>query len=480
MKLQRLLSIILSLFSFFSIATAADVKDPLQKLVIEAESDKLHDVYQPAGTVIAVYDPYGKNLKLFHFWIGIGSPRYDWASNSDCTRPIFAWVIAKHPTWKFDPDNDPGHARMICWDDPRVKYDKRFSHIKLCRYNTDPEGQVRIAYDTRDSRLVFVNPVGGAFCRRIVDEGEIGRWGFKLNIKRGPKIKTYDGKSEMRNSYFANISYEKALDLTTFYMFIHKIPKGIFVVQTFDVYTTKSKSTFRTKITYHYVEKPLYYVIMAGVNAGQPLARGYRLLDGQGVGNNLIRKQIEIYRKSKSGWTGFGVLVFQAAFIAATWFAGGPMLVAANIPKELVAGGMALNYLAQDIKSGVFTSLWGDKPFQMDGLVRDAVAGAATAGASGAVMNDSYADDFNVQGGDGARHITQRLINGSDANTNLSGFYEAKKQVDAFDGWDKPAGTFNPNLPAELYVHDEADTNNNNNANNNNEVITLPVIGGGQ
>ena len=477
MRKNKLLTIILSLFSFFSIVAAADVKDPLQRLVIEVESNKLHDVWQPAGTVFAVYDPYGKNLKIFHFWIGVGSPRFDWGLNSDCTRPMFAWVIAKHPTWKFDPDNDPAHARMVCEQDPRVKYSSKFQHIKRCRFNTDPEGQTRLWYDDRDNRIVFPDPVSGAFCRRIVDGSDFARFGFKFSTAEGPKIKTYDGKHYLRNTYFKNISFQKALDLVTFYMYSKKITKGIFVVQTFDVYTTKSSSMFKTKITYHYVEKPIYYIIMAGVNAGQPLARGYRLLDGQGVGNNLIRKNFEIYRKSKSGWTGFGVLVFQAAFIAATWMVGGPMIAAATgVSKTAITAGVALNYLAQDIKSGVFTSLWGDKPFQMDGLVRDAVAGAATVGASGAVMNDSYADDFNVQSGDGARHITQRVINGSDMNTNLSGYYETKKQVDAFKNWDKPTGSFGPELPPDLYVHEDDTASNN--SNSSNEVITLPVSGG--
>ena len=434
--------------------------DPLKRLVLEVESDKLRDVYQSKGTVIAVYDPYGKNLKLFHYWIGTGVPQVNWATNTDCSRPMFAWVIVKHPNRKFDPSNDPSLERMVCETDPRVKWDSKFRYIKNCRYPEDSPNITRVMYDERDKSIVYADPVQGAFCRRIVDEGSLGRFGLKFKVRRSGYITTYDGKGKIRNSYFSNISYQKALDLVTFYMYINQIPKGIFTVQTFDVYKTKSSSLFRTKITYHYKEKPIYYVIMAGVSAGEPLPHGYRLLDGQAVGNNLIRKEFEIYSKSKSGWTGFGVLVFQAAFIAAAWMMAAPLaapmanslFVAGGLTvQDVVAVGVGLSYLVQDIKSDVFTSLWGNKVFKLKGLVKDAVAGGATVGTSGLIMNDSYADDGNVVSYDGARHITQRVIAGSDQRPTLSGFYEAKKQVDAFRNWKEPAGT-TIELPHVLFV----------------------------
>jgi len=224
---------------------------------------------------------------------------------------------------------------------------------------------------------------------------------------------------------------------------------------------TKSSSLFRTKITYHYVEKPLYYVIMTGVNAGTDLGMGYRLLNGQAVGNNLIRKDIEIYTKSKSGWTGFGVLVFQAAMVALTYGAAGAAFAAVGAG-TLTAGATTLSYaslaaasqaamfIAQDIKADVFSNLWGDKVYSTGSIVQDGLVGLATGGTAGLVMNDDYADDTNVITGDGASHITSRVISGDDTNPTLSGFYEAKKEVDAYENFDAPAGSF-ITLPINLY-----------------------------
>ncbi|NPA16735.1 MAG: hypothetical protein GXO05_03210 [Aquificae bacterium] len=65
-------------------------------------------------------------------------------------------------------------------------------------------------------------------------------------------------------------------------------------------------------------------------------------------------------------------------------------------------------------------------------------------------MNDDYADDTNIITGDGASHITSRVISGDDTNLTLSGFYEAKKEVDAYENFDAPAGSF-ITLPINLY-----------------------------
>ncbi|WP_457628627.1 hypothetical protein [Persephonella sp.] len=432
----------------FSLFSGAFATDPLMNLVMEVESAKARDVKQPSGFVIAVYDPYGKNLKIFHYWLGYGFPMYSRATNTDCTRKTFTWLRVKHPTWKFEGD----------WtNNYECRQDSRFADVMACRKIGSSEHEVDLYYDVDDNRILNISPVPGAFCKRVVNVHYLKeRLGISDIIgETAGTIATYDGSGTIENAYIKNISYEKALKLTTEYMFVHKIVYGIFTVQTFDVYTTKSSSLFKTKITYHYVEKPLYYVIMTGVNAGTDLGMGYRLLNGQAVGNNLIRENMEIYTKSKSGWTGFGVLVFQAAMVALTYGAAGAAFAAAGASvgtltvgtttfsyAALGAAAQAATYIAQDIKADVFTNLWGDKVYETGSITEEGLLALSTAGTVGLVMNDDYAGDTNIITGDGASHITSRVISGDDTNLTLSGFYEAKKEVDAYENFDAPAGSF--------------------------------------
>ena len=360
----------------------------------------------------------------------MGRKIIDLKTNTDCTKEIFGWTRIKNPTWEFG--SLPSHYSMVC------ENDNRFTNIKKCRYSNDNPSTVRLYYDTTDNKLLSITPVHGTLCRRIVSpEWMRERFGISVSGGDAGAISTLDGSGSIRNKYFSYISMDKALDLMVMYMYSKNINKGIFVVQTFYTWKEKKKKgMFKRKVIIHFVEKPIYYIIQKGANAGRPLIRSYYLLDGQAVGNTLQRYNNEIYQKSKSGWTALGIAIIQSLVVATAVFTGGTTA-------GIIFG---TQFAIQDIKNGVFEELisGGDGVYDTEGIWVDTTAAATTLGTASIVMNDNkYDNNLNITAGDGASHITSRVIYGNDLNTNgMSGYTEFLKQKNAFINWDETPGGF--------------------------------------
>lgn len=427
-------------FSIMPISPAKAESNDVLQFKLEVESAKLRDVYQSNGMAIGVYDPYGKNFKIFRYWIAVGTPKVDRLTNSDCTKPVFAWLKGKHPVMKTSTQSNLKNCKI----------DSRYGDVMACQ---NDKGQV-VYYDVNDNSKVDITPLQGAFCRQVVGPTYLSDFMHisGVDVSDAGNIPSYDGTSSIKNYVIRNISYDNAMDLLAKYAFRNKLPFAIMVIHTFDVYTTKSKSLLKTKITYHFIEKPQYYILMAGVSAGTPFRYGYNILDGQAVGNNLSRLNQEILTKSKSGWNGFAMVLFQVALVALTYgafSAGLPALAGigyetASTVANVVSIGMGAGFAVQDYKSGVFNNLF-DGMYSTQNLLKDGVVGGGSFGAGDLIMNDGYEKNTDITTGDGADQITQRTIQGYDGYNTLSGFNEATREKNAYWNWSKPSGGFIPN-----------------------------------
>jgi hypothetical protein len=244
------------------------------------QSAKERGVFQDRGVLFAIYDPYGKRLKMYHYWLAIGNPKDDKFTNTQCGSGATSINVIGALRLK-DPKRKVDSFRLLDYNCS----DKTVGDRTL-KYCTSKQGS--FYYDPTDGKVVNITPMNGFICRRQVNDEELREARIKVN---------YDGSS---NTIY-NVGQTDALETVARYSYYHKIQYALFVVVTYDVKIDESGSFPNKKVIYRYYENPKYYGIVAGINTGTPLGYGYYMVDGQGIGNLFDRSYNEIFTESKSG-----------------------------------------------------------------------------------------------------------------------------------------------------------------------------------
>jgi hypothetical protein len=394
----------------------------LQVYLDAVQSAKDRGVFQDRGVLFAVYDPYGKRLKMYHYWLAIGvNPTGDKLTNTQCGTGSASIKVIGALRLK-DPKR-----RVDSYDIFKLGYNCSDKEVgdKTLKYCTSDKGS--FYYDPTDGKVVNVTPMNGFICRRQVND-EALREAHVL-------VDNY----ERDNNVITRVGQYDAAKIVAKYAYYHKIQYALFIVETYDVKITKSSSVFKKKITYHYYEVPKYYGIIAGINSGTYLGNGYFLVDGQRVGNLFDRSYNEIFSKSKSGWTFLGVVLINLLFLSVGSIFGGPALALSFYG----AFNMVVATL-QNILDGTNFFESPLVPVEKDkgSPNRVGINPTPTVVEPIFIKNEKLTNDSKVISGDGARHITERVTSGNEDNRNLRGFIEPWRERETYRGWDKLPGGF--------------------------------------
>jgi hypothetical protein len=394
---------------------------------IQSFNDNTLQVYLDAvqsakerGVLFAIYDPYGKRLKMYHYWVAVGNPTDDKLTNTQCGVGAVASINIIGALRLKDPKR-----RVDSYDIFRLGYNCSDKQVgdKTLRYCTSNKGS--FYYDT-DGSVVNVTPINGFVCRRQVND-EALREAHVL-------VDDYDPN----NSVISKVGQYDAAKIVAKYAYYHKIQYALFIVETFDVKTDASGS-LKKKITYHYYEVPKYYGIVAGIGGGTPLGNGYYMVDGQGIGNLFDRSYNELFSKSQSGWTFISALLVGLLMVATG--------SALGVGALTFMGGfnMAVTTL-QNVLNGTnfFNQPWFI-PVEKDKGSANRIGINPTPSLNQIpkfVEKEHISKDNNVITGDGASQITEKLISGSEYNQTLKGFKEPAVEKDTYQGWKKAPGGF--------------------------------------
>ncbi|MGC8870427.1 MAG: hypothetical protein ACP5PT_04975 [Brevinematia bacterium] len=280
---NKLLSVALA-FSVLSqpgLSKAQSGTDKELKLYLDGiQSAKDRGVFQDRGVLFAVYDLYGKRLKMFHYWVAIGNQKNDGLTNTQCGTGATSINVIGALRLK-DPKRKVDGLELLDYN----CLDKAVGDRTL-KYCTSDKGS--FYYDPTDGNIVNVTPINGFICRRQVNDVVLKQARIKVN---------YDSNSDT----IYNVGQVDALEIVAKYAYYNKIQYALFVVETYDVKIDESGSFPNKKVIYRYYENPKYYGIVAGINTGTPLGYGYYMVNGQGIGNRFDRSYNEIFTESKSG-----------------------------------------------------------------------------------------------------------------------------------------------------------------------------------
>jgi hypothetical protein len=387
----------------------------LQVYLDAVQSAKARGVFQDRGVLFAIYDPYGKRLKMYHYWLAVGNQKNnDGLTNAQCSTNIIGALRVKDIKRKVDTTNLSG-----C--EPRFVGDKQLMYCK-----TDKGS---FYYDTTDKNIVNVTPINGALCRRQVND---------VALKQAHILLDGEGRYDRNNNVIYNVGQEDAAKIVAKYAYYNKIQYALFVVETFDVWTEEDDGLLETTITYHYYEVPKYYGIIAGINAGTSLGNGYYMVDGQGIGNLFDRSYNEIFTKSESGWSLIGVILISFIMISIGNIAGVGLVTGLGVFNAITA-------VMQNMLDGtnIFGQPWAI-PIGKDvpDPNRSNVDPTPRLKTPALVDNEHISKDTDVKGGEGASQITDRVTWGNENKQYLRGFKEPARERGVYQNWNKAPGGF--------------------------------------
>ncbi len=430
-----------------SVVTAAAVFGttvlPFYPEEAEALPKMRYSVFQKGGdVVVAVYNPYAKELKVIHYWLGIGVPRVYQFSNTDCkTFPIWTYDVSVDKTRKIKCPIDrrykiedlDWYKYIVKEDGKKVNMDGEDFYVIIPPFLKSPDvdryracliregdGTSPPYYsyywldnpgDDSQGYIAGIGPVFGAVCREIVDPKYINQR-FGTHYDRGD----YGKSGPIENVTFKNISLSDAMDLVASYMKVNAIPIGLFGIETLDVTRETHKSLFKKKVVYKWWEKTNWKVI-AKVDGGVPFKYGYNLLNGDAIGNTLPHKTTKIYEESHSGWTMLGVIGFQLIMLGIGW-ATGLFSVASpyfGMTDKMFAGTLGGFFAFNDVWNVATQAGDTYKLFQ----------------SANPVPFTDFTKDTSVTTGKGYDQLASRLRTGSDLHPNLNGYTEAKDRLNA-------------------------------------------------
>jgi hypothetical protein len=389
-----------------ALADIQSVNDNTLQVYLDGiQSAKARGVFQDRGVLFAVYDPYGKRLKMFHYWVAVGSSKDDKLTNTQCGVGAVASVNIIGALRLKDPKRIVNSSDLLSLG---YRCSSKTVGDKTLNYCTSDKGS--FYYDT-DGSVVNVTPLNGVLCRRQVN-GEA--------LKQANIIADTDG------NVINNVGQEDAAKIVAKYAYFHKIQYALFVVETFDVKTTVSGSLPK-KITYQYYEVPKYYGIVAGVGGGTPLGNGYYMVDGQGIGNSFDRNGVLLFSKSQTDQIALDNVLIN------TLLPSGPINISLNTLQNILNGTTFFNQplsLATNIINGI------KRGFNIeDGEIKGKKIPKF-------VEKEYLSNDKKVITGTGASQITEKLISGSEYNQTLKGFKEPAVEKSAYQGWKKVPGGF--------------------------------------
>jgi hypothetical protein len=384
----------------------------LQVYLDAVQSAKARGVFQDRGVLFAIYDPYGKRLKMYHYWLAVGNRKNnDGLTNAQCSTNIIGALRVKDIKRKVDDSvRNYSCISKTVGDRP----------LKYC---TSPD-KGSFYYDPTDNNIVNVTPINGALCKRQVND---------VALEQANILLDGGGRYDRNNNVIYNVGQEDAAKIVAKYAYRNKIQYALFVVETFDVKIKKSSSAFKKKIKYQYYEVPKYYGIIAGINGGTPLGNGYYMVDGQGIGNLFDRSEIELYTKTKSGWTLLTVVLVNMLLIA-TGNIAAVMIGSMNI------GMAAMQKIFDGV--GMFEQPWMPIGKDIPSPNRPGIDPTPHLKTPKPVDKEHISNDTNIIGGDGARHITERITSGNEDNQTLRGFKEPARERDIYQNWNKAPGGF--------------------------------------
>jgi len=379
-------------------AVASSLPLPSYAMETSSYSSKALD----RGVVIGVYNPYAKELKLFHYWVVRGKGYTDKNSNTDCEAAGKILDVAvstrkvRCSNWKKASGSVPALKNAL--SSPSTKVSPLVNDLYYC----PSSGQ--FGYRTSDGYYqASVSIDDYAVCRRIVDP----QW---VNKKFRPSVPFNAGYSgtagKLKNAYFRHIGFgggkKGALDLLAAYMQATGAPAGILAVEGLNFHKHKHKCGFFKKcIDYIWDEKVVYYEISRAPSP-TPLQRGL-YISSQGIGSNLYVHSDRIKKITKKGWSFIAVVVSQVALTALTGGLGFTTLA------NFLGGAFATSTLISGASSG-----WGAGVYNLG------------EGITPGVFND-FAKDLSESSDPGSRRLKSLFRSASDLSPGiLDGFTEAR------------------------------------------------------
>ena len=380
-------------------AAASSLPLPSYAMETSSYSSKALD----RGVVVGVYNPYAKELKLFHYWVVRGKGYTDKSSNTAC-EAVGKILDVAVSTRKVKC----GSWRKASYSVPAVRDALSSSSTKVSPlvndlYYCPSSGQ--FGYKTSDGYYqASISIDDYAVCRRIVDP----RW---VNRKFKPSVPFDYGQNGisggLANVYFRHVPFgggsKGALDLLAAYMQATGAPAGILAVEGLNFHKHKHKCGFFKKcVDYIWDEKVVYYEISRAPSP-TPLQGGL-YLSSQGIGSNLYVHSDRIEKITKKGWSFIAVVVSQVALTALTGGLGFTTLA------NFLGGMFATSTLVSGVSHG-----WGSGAYRLgEGI---------TPGA----FND-FGKDFKDESSDpGSRKLKDLFRSATDLSPGvLDGFIEAR------------------------------------------------------
>ena len=362
------------------------------------------------GVVVGVYNPYFKELKLFHYWIVKGKGYTDKDSNTVCSpngkvlEVAFSSRKVSCPSgWKKAKDS-VGFIKSAV-SNPNVKVSPLVEDLYYCPttgqygYRSD-SGYLQASVSLSDIAL----------CRRIVDPEWINRRYRPSN----PFSRAVAGTSGgIRNVMFTQIGFggngKGAVQLVNAYMQATGASAALLVTEGLHFHKHKHKcGLFKKCVDYIWDEDAKYYEFARGAESPIPLGYGI-FMSTQGIGNNLYIHGDRIKKITKKGWSFIAVVVSQVALTALTGGLGLSSLQAL----------LQLGFISNDLVSGLQGG-WGSGSYRLgEGI---------TPGA----FND-FSKDTDISSDPGSKELHKRFARATDLSPGvLDGFIMANRIYDNY------------------------------------------------